>query len=138
VLTLPLECGVPVIAAHAATKSGFGDPDYFHIFTDMLAKWPNLHGDTSAWNVPRRGRNAHRCVGTNAGLLGERLMHGSDFPVPVSGLWALLRRAISFADYRRCRKITNVLERDYQLKLAMGFSPEHFTRVRALLRAHSP
>jgi hypothetical protein len=24
------------------------------------------------------------------------------------------------------------------LKLAMGFSPEHFTRVRALLRAHSP
>jgi hypothetical protein len=58
--------------------------------------------------------------------------------VPVSGLWALLRRAISFADYRRCRKITNVLERDYQLKLAMGFSPEHFTRVRALLRAHSP
>ena len=134
VLTLPLECGVPVIAAHAATKSGFGDPDYFHIFTDMLAKWPNLHGDTSAWNVPRRGRNAHRCVGTNAGLLGERLLHGSDFPVPVSGLWALLRRAISFTDYRRCRKITNVLERDYQLKLAMGFGPEHFTRIRSLLR----
>jgi predicted TIM-barrel fold metal-dependent hydrolase len=134
VLTLPLECGVPVIAAHSATKSGLGDPQYFHVFTDMLAKWPNLYGDTSAWNVSQRGRFAKRCVGENAGLLGERLLHGSDFPVPCSGLWAWLRRTISFADWCRCRKITNVIERDYQLKLAMGFGPEHFTRVRSLLR----
>ncbi len=46
VLTLPLECGVTVIAAHAATKSGLTDPQYFHVFADMLGKWPNLHGDT--------------------------------------------------------------------------------------------
>jgi hypothetical protein len=134
VLTLPLECGVTVIAAHAATKSGLRDPEHFHAFADMLEKWPNLHGDTSAWNVPGRGRHARRCVGNGAGLLGERLLHGSDFPVPVSGLWAALRGAISFADWRRCRKITNVIERDYQLKLAMGFSPEHFTRVHSILR----
>ena len=133
VLTLPLECGVTVIAAHAATKSGIGDPEYFHVFAEMLEKWPNLHGDTSAWNVPGRGRHAKRCVG-DGNLLGARLLHGSDFPVPCSGLWAVLRGAISFADYRRCRKITNVIERDYQLKLAMGFGPEHFTRVRSLLR----
>ena len=134
VLTLPLECGVTVIAAHAATKSGFGDPEYFHVFADMLAKWPNLYGDTSAWNVLLRGRFANRCVGKNAGLLGERLLHGSDFPVPCSGLWAALRGFISFADYRRCRRITNVLERDYQLKLAMGFDSAHFTRIHSLLR----
>jgi predicted TIM-barrel fold metal-dependent hydrolase len=134
VLTLPLECGVTVIAAHAATKSGLGDPEYFHIFAEMLAKWPNLYGDTSAWNVPLRGRFANRCVGPQADLLGRRLLHGSDFPVPCSGLWAALRGFISFADYRRCRRITNVIERDYQLKLAMGFDSEHFTRVRPLLR----
>ena len=29
---------------------------------------------------------------------------------------------------------TNVLERDYQLKLAVGFGAEHFTRIRSLLR----
>ena len=135
VLALPLECGVTVIAAHAATKSGFGDPEYFHVFADMLAKWPNLYGDTSAWNVPQRGRFAKRCVGKNAGLLGGRLLHGSDFPVPCSGLWAVLRGSISFADYRRCRRIPNVIERDYQLKLAMGFDAAHFTRIRSLLRA---
>lgn len=134
VLTLPLECGVTVIAAHAATKSGLTDPEYFHVFAAMLEKWPNLHGDTSAWNVALRGRHAKRCIGKNAGLLGERLLHGSDFPVPCSGLWAALRGDISFADWRRCRKIANVIERDYQLKLAMGFRPEHFTRIRSLLR----
>ena len=133
VLTLPLECGVTVIAAHAATKSGFADPQYFHVFADMLGKWPNLHGDTSAWNVPQRGRFASRCTG-DANPLGERLLHGSDFPVPVSGLWALLRGSISFADWRRCAKITNVIERDYQLKLAMGFRAGHFTRIHSLLR----
>ena len=134
VLTLPLECGVNVIAAHAATKSGFGDKEYFHVFAGMLEKWPNLYGDTSAWNVPLRGRHAKRCVGSGAGLLGERLLHGSDFPVPCSGLWAALRGIISFADWRRCARLSNVIERDYQLKLAMGFSPEHFTRIHSLLR----
>ena len=134
VLTLPLECGVTVIAAHAATKSGPGDPEYFHILAEMLAKWPKLYADTSAWHVPLRGRHANRCVGRDAGLLGERLLHGSDFPVPCSGLWAALRGFIPFADYRRCRRIANIIERDYQLKLAMGFGAEHFTRVRSLLR----
>ncbi len=134
VLTLPLDCGVTVIAAHCATKSGLSDPEYFHVFAEMLEKWPNLHGDTSAWNVALRGRHAKRCVG-EGNHLGERLLHGSDFPVPCNGVWALLNRSITFTDYRRCRKITNVLERDYQLKLAMGFAPEHFTRVRSLLRS---
>jgi uncharacterized protein len=134
VLTLPLECGVTVIAAHSATKSGLGDPDYFHVLAEMFSKWPNLHADTSAWHVPLRGRHAHRCVGENAGLLGERMLHGSDFPVPCIGLWAALRGCISFADWRRCSRITNVIERDYQLKVAMGFGPEHFTRVHSILR----
>ena len=134
-LTQPLDCGVTVIAAHCATKSGIFDPDYFDVFAAMLQKWPNLHGDTSAWNMLRRGRFAARCVGKNAGLLGERLVHGSDFPVACSGMWALMRGNISFADYRRCARIPNVIERDYQLKLAMGFPPDHFTRIRTWLRS---
>ena len=130
-LTQPLECGVTVIAAHAATKSGLGDPEYFHVFADMLPKYPNLYGDTSAWNVPLRGRHAGKC---HSGLLAERLVHGSDYPVPIHGLWARLRGFISTEDYRRCKAIANVVERDYQLKVAMGFAPEHFTRAGALLR----
>ena len=134
-MTQPLECGVTVIAAHAATKSGLEDPEYFHVWAEMLERWPNLFGDTSAWNVPMRGR--HAGISTR-GLIAERLLHGSDFPVPVNGAWARLRRFISDTDWQRCRTIDNVIERDYQLKRAMGFGPDHFTRVAGLLRAKSP
>lgn len=137
-LATPLEIGVTVIAAHCATKSGFFDPEYFHIFAKMLEKFPRLYGDTSAWHVPLRGRHANRCVGPKAGLLGERLLHGSDFPVPCSGLWAALRRFVPWGDYRRWQRQPNVLERDYQLKRAMGFPAEHFTRGWSLLRRPAP
>jgi hypothetical protein len=130
-LLLPLECGVTIIAAHAATKSGINDPEYFHIWADMLRRWPNLYGDTSAWNVPLRGRFAGI---STSGLIAERLVHGSDYPVPVNGLWARLRGFISDADWLRTGRIRNVIERDYQIKLAMGFGPEHFSRVASLLR----
>jgi uncharacterized protein len=130
-LIQPLECGVTVIAAHAATRSGLGDPEYFHEWASMLERWPNLYGDTSAWNVPMRGRFAGI---STAGLISERLLHGSDYPVPVNGVWARMRGFISDADWQRTRAIPNVLERDYQIKRAMGFTDEHFTRVAGLLR----
>src|ERR1043166_4885058 len=45
VLQLPLECGVTVIAAHCATRSGLTDPDYFPVFAEMTRRFPNLYGD---------------------------------------------------------------------------------------------
>src|SRR5215204_4269041 len=72
----PLEAGVTVIAAHCATKSGFRDPDYFDVLAEMLQKYPNLYADTSAWNVPLRGRHVRRCVGRKANVPPERLLHG--------------------------------------------------------------
>jgi len=131
VLRLPLDCGVTVIAAHCGTKSGVTDPEYFGVFRDMLTWYPNLFGDTSAFNVPIRGRHVRECL---TEPMASRLVGGSDYPVPVSGLWAWLQRFISWADFRRCAKIQNVIERDYQLKRAMGFPPEHFTRIHSLLR----
>lgn len=130
-LTLPLECGVTVIAAHCATKSGLLDPEYFHVFSEMTRRFANLYGDTSAFNVPMRGRHVRECL--NEPLV-SRLVHGSDYPVPVNGHFAWASGFISWNDFRRCQKITNVLERDYQLKLAMGFPPEHFSRIGGLLR----
>jgi predicted TIM-barrel fold metal-dependent hydrolase len=135
ILTVPLEIGVTVVAAHCATKSGLVDPEYFDVFARMLEQFPNLYGDTSAWNVPFRCKHARRCVGPKGGLLGERLLHGSDFPVLSNGLWAAMLRLIPWSEYRRWQREPNILERDYRLKLAMGFGPEHFTKVHGLLRA---
>ncbi|MBM3845451.1 MAG: metal-dependent hydrolase [Verrucomicrobia bacterium] len=130
-LTLPLECGVTVIAAHCATRSGIADPDYFTHFAEMTRRHPNLYGDTSAFNLPMRGLHIRKCLESP---LCDRLVHGSDFPVPIQGLWAWLRGLISWDDYRRCQRIPNVIERDYQLKRAMGFGDAHFTRVLSLIR----
>jgi hypothetical protein len=43
-------------------------------------------------------------------------------------------RFIGWADFRRCSKIQNLLERDYQLKKAMGFKAASFTSIAGLLR----
>jgi len=131
ILKLPLECGVTVIAAHSGTKSGLFDPEYFQVFAEMIRQFPNLYGDTSAFNVPMRGRHIRECL--KEPLL-SRLVHGSDYPVPVNGHFAWAGGFVSWKDFRRCQKQKNILERDYQLKLAMGFPPEHFTRIRSLLR----
>jgi hypothetical protein len=131
ILKLPLECGVTVIAAHCGTKSGLFDSEYFHVFTEMTRCFPNLYGDTSAFNVPMRGRHVRECLGEP---LLSRLVHGSDYPVPVNGHFAWAGSFVSWKDFRRCQSIKNILERDYQLKLAMGFPPEHFSRINSLLR----
>jgi len=129
-LKLPLECGVTVIAAHCATKSGPFDPDYFDVFRNMTHQYPNLYGDTSAFNVPIRGRRIPEC---RAEPLTSRILHGSDFPVPVLGHWAWTKGFVTWSDFRHCERIPNVLERDYQLKRAMGFDTEVFTRIHQLL-----
>jgi predicted TIM-barrel fold metal-dependent hydrolase len=135
VLTLPLECGVTVIAAHAGTKSGLVDRDYFPVFARMTEQFPNLYGDTSAFNVPLRGAHIPECL---RAPLASRMVHGSDYPVPVHGHWAWMRGFLSWEAFRQAQTNPNILERDYQLKVAMGFAAECFTRIGRLLRPRPP
>ena len=130
-LRLPLECGVTVVAAHCATKSGLFDPEYFHLFVEMTRRYPNLFGDTSAFNVPIRGRHVRECLEPS---LVVRMLHGSDYPVPVHGHFAWLKGYVDWATFRRWEKHPNVLERDYQLKRAMGFPEDSFNRIWKILR----
>jgi predicted TIM-barrel fold metal-dependent hydrolase len=131
ILELPLQCGVNVIAAHSGTKSGLTDPDYFSVFTEMMKRFPNLYGDNSAFNTPLRGKHIPECVREP---LVERMVHGSDFPVPIFGRWARMRGFISQSDFEKWERHPNILERDYQLKRTMGFPEESFTRISKLLR----
>ena len=131
ILTLPLECSVKVIAAHCGTKSGVFTTDYFRVFAEMIRRFPDLYGDTSAFNVPLRGRHIPECLREP---LASRIIHGSDFPVPVHGHFAWLRGFLGWSDFRKWEKNPNILERDYGLKAAMGFAPQTFTRIWTLLR----
>ena len=59
------------------------------------------------------------------------MLHGSDYPVPVHGHFAWMRGFVDWKTFRRWEKHPNILERDYQLKLAMGLPREGWTQLKA-------
>lgn len=130
-LELPLKCGVNVVAAHCGTKSGLFDPEYFHVFEELTRLYPNLYGDSSAFNVPIRGRHVRECLRSP---LVDRMLHGSDYPVPVHGHFAWVKGYVDWRTFRQWERHPNILERDYRLKRAMGFPEESFTRIWQILR----
>jgi len=129
-LRIPLECGVTVIAAHCATRSGAFDKDYFSDWLAMLSKFQNLYGDISAMVSLNRCGHLTDCLDPE---ILPRIVHGSDFPVPVLGHRLWLKGAIDRQTFRRIQKIENPLERDWQFKAALGFPDEVRTRVATLL-----
>lgn len=130
-LRLPLECGVTVIAAHCATKSGPLDRDYFDDWAAMLTEFPNLYGDVSALVSLNRCAHLRDCLRPE---IAPRILHGSDFPVPILGHRLWLQGWIGWSDFRECQGIENSLERDWAFKTALGFPDEIATRIGSLLR----
>jgi uncharacterized protein len=135
VLTRALEIGVTCIAAHSGTGMMLLDPDYFDLFVEMTRRFPRLYGDNSALaccNFRARPRAIRRM--REDPELAARILHGSDVPVPVTGalMWAL--GALSWSDWRLTASIGNPLERDAQIKRALGFGEDTFTRLSGLLR----
>lgn len=132
ILTLPLECGVNVIAAHCGTPALLWDPNYTKIFVQMTKKYPNLYGDNSGMNTPLRSKHFKTLLSSE---LQDRIIHGSDIPIPISATWNLLRSLISFADWKKAQTTPNLIERDARIKNALGFNPESFSRILSLLPA---
>lgn len=133
VLIRPLEIGVVCIAAHCGTASAFLERSYFDEFVGLLHRFPNLYGDNSAFNLPNgrlRRNTLNRCLEL---ALSGRILHGSDTPVPVLGHELFLRGRLSRHAFRTSLSEDNPIERDYQLKRAMGFPDETFTRAGGLL-----
>jgi hypothetical protein len=130
-LRFPLECGVTVIAAHCGTKSGAFDRDYFNDWIAMLSEFPNLYGDISAMVSLNRCGHLLDCLGDE--MVG-RILHGSDFPVPVLGHRLWLQGAVDRHTFRRIQNLRNPLERDWHFKQALGFDDDVLTRAASLLR----
>ena len=129
-LRLPLELGVTVIAAHCAGRSCLYDPDYTDVLIEMFGRYPNLYGDNSALCSPIRSRTIKKIFQAD---VADRIIHGSDFPIPVSGLGPVMRGRVNWRDYLVSRRENNVLERDYRLKKAMGFQEGSFALLDELI-----
>ncbi|MBA3881859.1 MAG: amidohydrolase family protein [Chthoniobacterales bacterium] len=130
-LRLPLECGVTVIAAHCATKSGLFDRDYFRAWVKMVAEFPNLYGDNSAMVSLNRCAHLKHCLRSD---IVPRVLHGSDFPVPVLGHRLWMSGSLERGNFTTLQRIRNPLQRDWQFKRAVGFTEGSRTRVTDLLR----
>jgi predicted TIM-barrel fold metal-dependent hydrolase len=134
VLTRALEIGVKCIAAHCGTGMMVLDPDYFDVFAEMLEKHPNLYGDNSALaGLSFRLRPSALRTMISASMDG-RILHGSDLPVPPSGMLPWAFGMIPWDDFMDSRSIANPLERDVRLKQMMGFSDVSFTQAASVLR----
>ena len=130
-LRTPLECGATVIAAHCGTSSGIFDHDYFDDWVAMLSEFPNLYGDISALVSLNRCGHLRDCLRDD---IEPRVLHGSDFPVPVLGHRLWLQGWLDRRECRRIQRLDNPLERDWHFKAALGFSDEVVTRAVKLLR----
>ena len=96
ILRLPLECGVKVIAAHGAGKSGLWDPDYTNELLKLMDQFSNLFTDNSALASPNRWRTIPALLDPK---IQPRVIHGSDFPIPSGGLGPWIGKLLSFGDY---------------------------------------
>jgi len=134
VLRRPLEIGVTCIAAHAGTGTMLLDPDYLEVFARMCARFPNLYGDNSALAALNfRLRPGALRVLTTPPLV-DRILHGSDLPVPVSGLLPWGFGMLPWTDFREAAREQNPVARDALLKRRLGFPEETFTRAARVLR----
>jgi len=94
----------------------------------MLAAYPNLYGDISAFNSLSRTLYLKKLVNSK---IANRLIYGSDFPVPVFAEACLAR--LPLKEIIKLRKITNYFDRDVAIKKAMGVEEQVFQRSAEML-----
>jgi hypothetical protein len=149
-LEKPLDCGVTVIAAHCAApvfpvidENQIAD---FYKFMKNANSGGNIRlwADTSALSLSTRMPFIREILDT---FPAEWLMHGSDFPIPVSG-WPYSPNvsegmtAVEYVEryielYREMRRTKNPLDLDVKIKRAHGFSETIISNAEKALRAHA-
>jgi len=138
-LRLPLELGVTVIAAHVATTGKTNGQTNFERLVEMFPEYPNLYADISSltqfnklWYLPKVLDHPE---------IHDRLLYGTDYPLIETGLlgvrlvspWYFPFR-LGWTRLRRISGIENPWDRDVELKKALGFGQEIFTRPAKLLK----
>lgn len=132
-LRLPLEYGVKVIAAHAATTGKNQGENNFDRILPMFRIYKNLYADISGLTQINR-------VGHMARLLSHlevhgRLLYGSDMPLLRTGIVSPLyfSPSLSLKQTLSIAGIKNPWDRDVMLKLGLGVPEDVFTRSTSIL-----
>ncbi|MBL8820994.1 MAG: amidohydrolase [Planctomycetia bacterium] len=115
-LELMLDQGPTVVACHAGTGWPSDYPDQLPAFTHLLKRYPNLWGDTAVLGTAGRVRDFSRLLENTA--ICDRLLHGSDFPFPISPSSYAAR--IGSETVKNINKEKSWIAKDYLLKEALG------------------
>ncbi len=129
VLRPALERGVTVVVAHSGTRSGLFDSQWLPEFCRLAREYPHCWGDTSAFCSLGRARWIAPLL--RAEGVVEKLVHGSDYPLPPAA-WASLFR-LGWRRMRELARVESFLERDVRIKRACGMPPAVFTNAARLL-----
>jgi uncharacterized protein len=115
-LVLALDQGCTVVACHCGTGWPTDRPDMLPNFLSLLRRYKNLWGDTAALGTPGRVGAFSRLLAD--GEAKDRLLHGSDYPIPTIPL--AFAGKISVPDVARLQVMGNSLDQDFALKEALG------------------
>lgn len=129
-IVFPLEEGVRMIVAHTAAPVPYArDPDQIPMLRRMLERFPHLWVDNSGISNPSRFRHLPRFA--RDAQLVERTLHGSDFPVPSNAFYYV--RPLGSRQVVALERIRNRLQRDIELKRALGYPDAVLTRAPSVL-----
>lgn len=126
----PLSLGVPMIVAHTAAPVTYAkDPDQVPLLKEMMRRYPHLWVDNSGISNPSRFPHLPRFAQDEE--LVARTLHGSDFPVPSNAFWYM--RRLGPRRVAALERIRNRMQRDIELKRALGYPDEVLTRAASVL-----
>jgi len=129
-LRLPLEAGVTVVAAHAASLGHWSGREGYHDRITLSQEFPNLLADISGMAVPMRAR--HLIALGSSRHLHASLVYGSDYPIPT--FLFPFRAHLDGLTRERLARVTNPFDLDVGLKQSLGFQRSTFERSYHLLR----
>lgn len=133
-LTLPLEMGVTVIAAHIATTGKNEGQGNFERLLPLFERYPNLYTEISSLTQINKLGYLHKALRIPG--LPARMLYGSDWPLqffPLVSAWYHIGR-ISVGDIWRIGSLENQWDRDVALKRAIGVPQHVFDRTGRLLK----
>lgn len=116
-MRLALEEGVTVIAAHAgSTGLGLWEKHRSVVFR-LVRQFPHYYLDSSALCLPNRMGMA--LIVRQFPDLQNRLLYGSDYPVPVYASHYAFQ--LGWSNLRRCWRESNPLDKNAEVQQALGF-----------------
>lgn len=125
-----LRTGVRVIVAHSGVPVRLrGDRDRLPLLRQMLDAFPDLWVDNSGISNPSRFQYLPRLAADPR--LVSRTLHGSDFPVPSNSFY--YPRALGLRRIAALERVRNRMQRDVEIKRALGYPDEVLTRPASVL-----